>query len=74
MEPIRLDRYFECTTSETSMVEVMYGAESSQAQRIAILNQAKIDEKIKLADNVVYVSDDVAGLPLPKVAPVPLRS
>lgn len=36
-----------------------------------MLNQAKIDEKIKLADNVIYGSDDVASLPLPKVAPVP---
>jgi 4-hydroxybutyryl-CoA dehydratase/vinylacetyl-CoA-Delta-isomerase len=36
-------------TGGTAMVESMHGAGSPQAQRIMILREGKLDEKIKLA-------------------------
>ncbi|MHB8334806.1 MAG: 4-hydroxyphenylacetate 3-hydroxylase family protein [Acidimicrobiales bacterium] len=67
MDRVRVGRYIENMTSVTTMVEAMHGAGSPQAQRIAMLGQAKIDDKIKMADAVIYGTDDVAGLNLPKV-------
>lgn len=67
MERVRVGRYIENMTSVTTMVEAMHGAGSPQAQRIAMLGQAKIEDKIKMADAVIYGTDDVAGLNLPKV-------
>ena len=64
MERIRVGRYIENMTSVTTMVEAMHGAGSPQAQRIVMLGQANIEEKIKLADAVINGTDDVAGLPL----------
>jgi 4-hydroxybutyryl-CoA dehydratase/vinylacetyl-CoA-Delta-isomerase len=67
MERVRVGRYIENMTSVTTMVEAMHGAGSPQAQRIAMLGQAKIEDKIKMADAVIYGTDDVPGLALPKV-------
>jgi len=67
MDRVRVGRYIENMTSVTTMVEAMHGAGSPQAQRIAMFGLAKIDEKIKMADDVIYGTDDVPGLSLPKV-------
>ena len=64
-ERIRYGRYIENMTSVTTMVEAMHGAGSPQAQRIVMLGQAKIDEKIEMAEEVLNGTDDVPGLPLP---------
>ena len=63
-ERIRLGRYIENMTSVTTLVEAMHGAGSPQAQRIVMLGQAGIDEKIAMADEVINGTDDVPGLPL----------
>ena len=65
MERIRVGRYIENMTSVTTMVEAMHGAGSPQAQRIVMLSQAKLDEKIEMAEQVLDGTDDVPGLPLP---------
>lgn len=67
MDRVRIGRYIENVTSVTTMVEAMHGAGSPQAQRIAMLGQADIEGKIKLANDVIYGTDDVPGLPLPKI-------
>ena len=64
-ERVKLGRYIENMTSVTTMVEAMHGAGSPQAQRIAMLGQADIDKKIKMAEAVIHGDDDVPGLPLP---------
>jgi 4-hydroxybutyryl-CoA dehydratase/vinylacetyl-CoA-Delta-isomerase len=64
-ERIKLGRYIENMTSVTTLVEAMHGAGSPQAQRIVMLGQAAIDEKIQLADDVINGTDDVPGLPIP---------
>ncbi len=69
MERIRMGRYIENMTSVTTMVEAMHGAGSPQAQRIVMLGQANIEEKIKMADKVINGTDDVPGLPLPAHEP-----
>jgi 4-hydroxybutyryl-CoA dehydratase/vinylacetyl-CoA-Delta-isomerase len=71
MERIRFGRYIENMTSVTTMVEAMHGAGSPQAQRISMLGQANIEEKIRMADEVIYGTDDVPGLPLPPTPPRP---
>ena len=71
MERVKVGRYIENMTSVTTMVEAMHGAGSPQAQRIVMLGQANIEEKIKMADEVINGTDDVAGLPLPGRTPVP---
>ena len=53
-------------TSVTTMVEAMHGAGSPQAQRIVMFSQADIEEKIKMAEQVIDGEGDVDGLPLPK--------
>jgi 4-hydroxybutyryl-CoA dehydratase/vinylacetyl-CoA-Delta-isomerase len=65
MERIRLGRYIENMTSVTTLVEAMHGAGSPQAQRIVMLGQAAIDDKIAMADHVLNDTNDVPGLPLP---------
>lgn len=65
MERIEVGRYIENMTSVTTMVEAMHGAGSPQAQRINMLAQADINNKIELAKNVINGKDDVPGLPLP---------
>jgi 4-hydroxybutyryl-CoA dehydratase/vinylacetyl-CoA-Delta-isomerase len=65
MDRVRVGRYIENMTSVTTMVEAMHGAGSPQAQRINMLAQAKIDDKIKMADQVIYGKDNVPGLQLP---------
>jgi 4-hydroxybutyryl-CoA dehydratase/vinylacetyl-CoA-Delta-isomerase len=64
-ERIKLGRYIENMTSVTTLVEAMHGAGSPQAQRIVMLGQANIDEKMAMADRVINGTDDVVGLPLP---------
>jgi 4-hydroxybutyryl-CoA dehydratase/vinylacetyl-CoA-Delta-isomerase len=71
MERIRFGRYIENMTSVTTMVEAMHGAGSPQAQRISMLGQADLEGKIQMANEVIYGTDDVAGLPLPNVNPKP---
>jgi 4-hydroxybutyryl-CoA dehydratase/vinylacetyl-CoA-Delta-isomerase len=46
---IKIGRLIEAMTGGTAMVESMHGAGSPQAQRIMILREGKLDEKIKLA-------------------------
>ncbi len=64
-ERIDFGRYIENMTSVTTLVEAMHGAGSPQAQRIAMLGQANIDKKIAMAEEVIYGTSDVPGLPLP---------
>ena len=64
-ERVKFGRYIENMTSVTTMVEAVHGAGSPQAQRIAMLGQADIDTKIKMAEAVIHGDDDVPGLPLP---------
>ena len=71
MERVKVGRYIENMTSTTTMVEAMHGAGSPQAQRIVMLGQADIEGKIRLADEVINGTNDVAGLPLPGRSPVP---
>ena len=71
MERVKVGRYIENMTSVTTMVEAMHGAGSPQAQRIVMLGQANIEDKIRMADEVINGTDDVAGLPLPGRTPVP---
>lgn len=65
MDRIKFGRYIENMTGVTTLVEAMHGAGSPQAQRIVMLGQAAIDDKIGLAEQVINGSDDVDGLPLP---------
>jgi 4-hydroxybutyryl-CoA dehydratase/vinylacetyl-CoA-Delta-isomerase len=67
IDRIRIGRYIENMTSVTTMVEAMHGAGSPQAQRISMLGQARIDNKIRMADQVIYGTDNLPGLPLPIV-------
>ena len=46
---VKIGRLIEAMTGGTAMVESMHGAGSPQAQRIMILREGKLDEKIKLA-------------------------
>ncbi len=46
---IKIGRLIEAMTGGTAMVESMHGAGSPQAQRIMILREGKLAEKIKLA-------------------------
>jgi 4-hydroxybutyryl-CoA dehydratase/vinylacetyl-CoA-Delta-isomerase len=64
MERVRMGRYIEGMTSVTTMVEAMHGAGSPQAQRIVMMGQANIEDKIKMAEEVINGDDDLEGLPL----------
>ncbi|MFN0154127.1 MAG: 4-hydroxyphenylacetate 3-hydroxylase family protein [Gaiella sp.] len=66
MERLRVGRYIENMTSVTTLVEAMHGAGSPQAQRIVMLGQAALEDKIEMADKVLNGTDDVPGLPLPQ--------
>ncbi len=46
---IKIGRLIEAMTGGTAMVESMHGAGSPQAQRIMILREGRLDEKIRLA-------------------------
>ncbi len=46
---MKIARLIEAMTGGTALVESMHGAGSPQAQRIMILREGKIDEKVKLA-------------------------
>lgn len=48
-ERIKIGRLIEAMTGGTAMVESMHGAGSPQAQRIMILREGKLAEKMKLA-------------------------
>ncbi|MDA8142123.1 MAG: 4-hydroxybutyryl-CoA dehydratase [Desulfobacteraceae bacterium] len=48
-ERIKIGRLIEAMTGGTAMVESMHGAGSPQAQRIMILREGKLEEKMKLA-------------------------
>ncbi|MFZ1985003.1 MAG: 4-hydroxyphenylacetate 3-hydroxylase N-terminal domain-containing protein [Desulfatitalea sp.] len=60
-ERIKIGRLIEAMTGGTAMVESMHGAGSPQAQRIMILREGRLDEKIKLAKAL-------AGIPSKKGA------
>ena len=64
-ERLKLGRYIENMTSVTTMVEAMHGAGSPQAQRIVMLGQADIEDKMRMADDVINGTDDAPELPLP---------
>ena len=50
-ERIKIGRLIEAMTGGTALVESMHGAGSPQAQRIMILREGRLAEKIKLAKN-----------------------
>jgi 4-hydroxybutyryl-CoA dehydratase/vinylacetyl-CoA-Delta-isomerase len=49
----KLVRYIEAMTSVSTLVEALHGAGSPQAQRIVMLRQANLPEKVKLARKVL---------------------
>jgi 4-hydroxybutyryl-CoA dehydratase/vinylacetyl-CoA-Delta-isomerase len=59
---VQMGRYIENMTSVTTLVEAMHGAGSPQAQRIVMLGQAGIEQKIKMADAVINGTDNAPGL------------
>lgn len=61
---VKMGRYIENATSVTTMVEAMHGAGSPQAQRIVMLMQSGIEDKIKMAEEVLEGTDDVEGIAL----------
>jgi 4-hydroxybutyryl-CoA dehydratase/vinylacetyl-CoA-Delta-isomerase len=46
---VKIGRLIEAMTGGTALVESMHGAGSPQAQRVMILREGKLDQKIKLA-------------------------
>jgi 4-hydroxybutyryl-CoA dehydratase/vinylacetyl-CoA-Delta-isomerase len=46
---IKIGRLIEAMTGGTAMVESMHGAGSPQAQRIMILREGRLEEKMQLA-------------------------
>ena len=54
---IKIGRLIEAMTGGTAMVESMHGAGSPQAQRIMILREGQIEEKIKLAKALAGIPD-----------------
>jgi 4-hydroxybutyryl-CoA dehydratase/vinylacetyl-CoA-Delta-isomerase len=51
----RLIRYVEAMTSPATLVEALHGAGSPQAQRIVMLRQARLDEKVEMARGVLGI-------------------
>jgi 4-hydroxybutyryl-CoA dehydratase/vinylacetyl-CoA-Delta-isomerase len=51
----KLVRYIEGMTSVSTLVEALHGAGSPQAQRIVMLRQANLPEKVKLARKVLGI-------------------
>lgn len=60
LDRVRYGRYIENMTGVTTMVEAMHGAGSPQAQRIAMYGQARIDDKIALAERIVVGGEATA--------------
>ena len=58
---IKIARMIEAMTGGTALVESMHGAGSPQAQRIMILREGKLDQKIKLAKALVGISGSHAA-------------
>ena len=58
---IKIARMIEAMTGGTTLVESMHGAGSPQAQRIMILREGKLDQKIKLAKALVGISGSDAA-------------
>lgn len=54
---IKIARLIEAMTGGTALVESMHGAGSPQAQRVMILREGKLDQKIKLAKSLLGISD-----------------
>lgn len=52
-DKIRLYRLVETLSGGTAVVESMHGAGSPQSQRIMMLRDAKLEEKLKLAQKLV---------------------
>ena len=52
---IKIGRLIEALTGGTAMVESMHGAGSPQAQRIMILREGKLEEKIRLAKKLAGI-------------------
>ncbi|MCG8413595.1 MAG: 4-hydroxyphenylacetate 3-hydroxylase family protein [Pseudomonadales bacterium] len=64
---VKMGRYIENMTSVTTMVEAMHGAGSPQAQRIVMLGQSELAEKIKMAEEVIDGTNDAEGIALRKL-------
>lgn len=58
-ERIKIGRLIEAMTGGTAMVESMHGAGSPQAQRIMILREGRLKEKIRLAKALAGISEVV---------------
>jgi len=58
---IKIARLIEAMTGGTALIESMHGAGSPQAQRIMILREGKLDQKVKLAKALVGISDTDKG-------------
>jgi 4-hydroxybutyryl-CoA dehydratase/vinylacetyl-CoA-Delta-isomerase len=65
-ERIKIGRLIEAMTGGTAMVESMHGAGSPQAQRIMILREGKLDEKMKLAKALAGISQKSKGKKIDK--------
>jgi 4-hydroxybutyryl-CoA dehydratase/vinylacetyl-CoA-Delta-isomerase len=53
---IKIGRLIEAMTGGTALVESMHGAGSPQAQRIMILREGKLEEKVKLAKRLARIA------------------
>jgi 4-hydroxybutyryl-CoA dehydratase/vinylacetyl-CoA-Delta-isomerase len=53
---IKIGRLIEAMTGGTAMVESMHGAGSPQAQRVMILREGKLEEKINLAKALIGIT------------------
>ena len=56
-ERIKIGRLIEAMTGGTAMVESMHGAGSPQAQRIMILREGRLKEKIRLAKTLAGIPE-----------------
>ena len=54
---IKIARLIEAMTGGTALVESMHGAGSPQAQRVMILREGKLDQKIKLAKSLLGIGN-----------------
>jgi 4-hydroxybutyryl-CoA dehydratase/vinylacetyl-CoA-Delta-isomerase len=52
---IKIGRLIEAMTGGTALVESMHGAGSPQAQRVMILREGRLEEKIKLAKTLAGI-------------------
>ena len=60
-ERIKIGRLIEAMTGGTAMVESMHGAGSPQAQRIMILREGRLEEKMRLARALAGIPEREAG-------------